>query len=75
MLARLTFEDTTLLEVAFALVRHNERNETYVCDPGQDKDSVEQIVRRCDKLGTTLAVSGSELIVWKEGTIQTRERS
>jgi poly-gamma-glutamate capsule biosynthesis protein CapA/YwtB (metallophosphatase superfamily) len=65
MLARLTFEDSALREVAFALVRHNERNETYVCDPGQDKEAVEQIVRRCDKLGTTLAVSGSELIVWK----------
>ena len=74
MLARLTFEDSALLEVAFSLVRHNERNETYVCDPGQDKEAVEQIVRRCDKLGTPLAVSGSELIVWKR-PIQNREGS
>jgi poly-gamma-glutamate capsule biosynthesis protein CapA/YwtB (metallophosphatase superfamily) len=65
MLARLTFDDTRLLEVAFSLVRHNERNETYVCDPRQDKDAVEQITRRCDKLGTGLAVDGGELIVWK----------
>jgi len=28
--------------------RNNERNETYVCDPSQDKEAVEQIVRRCD---------------------------
>jgi len=33
MLARLTFDDSALVEVAFSLVRHNERNETYVCDP------------------------------------------
>jgi poly-gamma-glutamate capsule biosynthesis protein CapA/YwtB (metallophosphatase superfamily) len=63
MLARLAFDDATLAEVAFSLVRHNERNETYVCDPRHDKDAVEQIVRRCDKLGTTLTISGSELVV------------
>jgi poly-gamma-glutamate capsule biosynthesis protein CapA/YwtB (metallophosphatase superfamily) len=66
VLARLTFDDSALVEVAFSMVRHNERNETYVCDPGQDKEAAEQIMRRCDKLGTTLTISGSELIVWKK---------
>ena len=66
LLARLTFEDVALVEVAFSLVRHNEHNETYVSDPGQDKDAVEQIMRRCDKVGTTLTISGSEMIVWKK---------
>jgi poly-gamma-glutamate capsule biosynthesis protein CapA/YwtB (metallophosphatase superfamily) len=65
MLARLTFDDTALAEVAFSLVRHNERNETYVCDPRQDKDALDQITRRSDRLGTALTISGSELIVWK----------
>ena len=46
-------------------VRHDEENHTYVCDPTLDKDAVEQITRRCDKLGTTLAISGGELIVSK----------
>jgi poly-gamma-glutamate synthesis protein (capsule biosynthesis protein) len=64
LLARLTFDESTLVEVACSLVRHNERNETYVCDPHQDKDAVEQVVRRCDKLGTTLGIRGSELLVW-----------
>jgi poly-gamma-glutamate synthesis protein (capsule biosynthesis protein) len=66
MLARLTFDDSALVEVAFSMVRHNERNETYVCDPHQDTDAVEQITRRCDTFGTTLTPSGSELIVWKK---------
>jgi poly-gamma-glutamate synthesis protein (capsule biosynthesis protein) len=66
MLARLTFDDSALVEVAFSMVRHNERNETYVCDPRQDKEAVEQIMRRCDKLGTTLTISDSEMIVWKK---------
>jgi len=66
MLARLTCDDSAFVEVAFSMVRHNERNETYICDPGQDKEAVEQIIRRCDKLGTTLTISGSEMIVWKK---------
>jgi len=65
MLARLIFEDATLSEVAFSLVRHDERNRTYLCDPELDKEVVEQVVRRCDKLGTTLTVGGTELIVWR----------
>ena len=66
MLACLTFDDSALVEVAFSMVRHNERNETYVCDPRQDKEAVERIMRRCDKLGTTLTTSGSEMIVWRK---------
>jgi hypothetical protein len=62
----LTFDDGVLVEVAFSMVRHDERNETYVCDPRQDTEAVEQIVRRCGKLGTTLTISGSEMIVGKE---------
>jgi poly-gamma-glutamate capsule biosynthesis protein CapA/YwtB (metallophosphatase superfamily) len=66
MLARVTFDDSALADVAFSLVRHDDRNQTYLCDPSLDKEAVEQITRRCDKLGTPLAVSGSELIVWKQ---------
>lgn len=55
-----------LAAVQALMVRHNERNETYVCDPGQDKEAVEQIMGRCDTLGTALTISGSELIVWKK---------
>ena len=65
MLARLTFDDAALREVTFSLVRHSEANETYVCDLAQDTDAVEQITRRCDKLGTALAISGAEMTVWK----------
>ena len=66
MLARLRFDDSALVEVAFSMVRHNERNETYICDLRHDKEAVEQITRRCDKLGTTLTVGGSEMIVWQK---------
>ena len=44
----------------------SERYETYAADPHLDKEAVEPIVRRCETRGTALAVSGSELIVWKK---------
>jgi poly-gamma-glutamate synthesis protein (capsule biosynthesis protein) len=66
MLARLTFDDAALKEVAFSLVRHDEGNATYVCDPHLDREAVEQITRRCEARGTALTISGSDLIVWKE---------
>ena len=66
MLARLTSDERALAEVAFSMVRHDERNATYVCDPGRDKEAVEQIMRQCDTLGTTLTISGSEMVVWKK---------
>src|SRR5215510_12077137 len=65
MLARLVFDDAALTEVACSLVRHDEDNATYVCDPDLDKAAVEQITRRCDTIGTTLTPSGRELIVWR----------
>jgi len=66
LLARLTFDDAVLVDVALSLVRHNERNETYVSDPHLDKQAVEQITRRCETRGTRLAIRGDELIVGKE---------
>ena len=62
LLARLTFDDAALVEVACSLVRHNERNETYLTDPHLDKEAVEQVARRCEKVGTRITIRGSALI-------------
>jgi poly-gamma-glutamate capsule biosynthesis protein CapA/YwtB (metallophosphatase superfamily) len=64
LLARVSFDVSTISEVAFSLVRHDEHNHTYVCDPSVDKEAVEQITRRCDSFGTTLEIRGRELLVW-----------
>jgi hypothetical protein len=66
LLARLTFDDRALARVAFSMARHNERNETYVCDLRQEAAAIEQITRRCDKLGTALTIRGNEVIVWNQ---------
>jgi poly-gamma-glutamate capsule biosynthesis protein CapA/YwtB (metallophosphatase superfamily) len=63
LLARVTVDESAPAEVAISLVRHDPHNQTYVSDPSLDKDAVEQVVGRSQRFGTTLAVSGSELIV------------
>ena len=63
LLARLIYEDRALAEIAFSMVRHDEGNATYVADPHQDREAMDQIVRRSEKLGTALAVRGSEMVV------------
>jgi hypothetical protein len=45
MLARLTFDDSALVEVAFSMVRLDERNATSVCNPRQDQG---RSSRSCD---------------------------
>src|SRR5207247_483930 len=40
MLARLAFDDATLAEVAFSLVRHNARTGTFVWGPRHARDAV-----------------------------------
>jgi hypothetical protein len=37
-----------------------------VGSPHLDEEAVEQVGRRCDKLGTTLTISGSEPIGWRK---------
>ena len=66
LLARVSFDDSALAEVACSLVRHDEHNHTYICDPSLDKDALEPIARRCEKLGTALTMSGGELMVWRK---------
>ena len=63
MLARLVFDGARLTEAAFSLVRHDDENQTYVSDPGRDREAVKQIVRRCADRGTKLTVNDHELIV------------
>src|SRR5207247_7554630 len=53
MLARLAFDDATLAEVAFSLVRHNARNETYVGAPRHDRDASGEAAPGSDRPGTT----------------------
>ena len=63
MLARVAIDDRKVTEAAFRLVRHNEQNETYVCDPSKETEALEEIRSRSTPLGTTLSISGPEVRV------------
>ena len=61
MLGRVVVENGKAVEAAFRLVRHNEANETYVCDPSRETDAIGEIDRRSKAFETPLTVSGDEI--------------
>lgn len=63
MLARVAIEDRKTLEAAFRLVRHNEANETYICDPKKEETALEEITRRSTLFGTRLTIRGDEVVI------------
>jgi poly-gamma-glutamate capsule biosynthesis protein CapA/YwtB (metallophosphatase superfamily) len=63
MLARVAIEDRKTLEAAFRLVRHNEANETYICDPKKEETALEEIRRRSTPFGIQLTIRGDEVVI------------
>ena len=61
MLARVVVEDGKASQAAFRLVRHNDSNETYVCDPAKESEALEEIEKRSTALGTSLTVAADEV--------------
>ncbi len=63
MLARVAIGKSRTTEAAFRLVRHNESNETYFCDPAKESAALEEIARRSTHFGTKLVIAGDEVKV------------
>jgi poly-gamma-glutamate capsule biosynthesis protein CapA/YwtB (metallophosphatase superfamily) len=61
MLGRVVIDDGEASEAAFRLVRHNDANETYVCDPSKEEIELEKIETRSTALGSTLKIAGDEV--------------
>jgi poly-gamma-glutamate capsule biosynthesis protein CapA/YwtB (metallophosphatase superfamily) len=61
MLARVRIENGKTAEAAFRLVRHNEKNETYFCDPAREAAALDEITKRSTPFGSRLGVSGDEV--------------
>ena len=61
MLARVVIDDGRAAEAAFRLVRHNDANETYVCDPAKEEVELRKIETRSTALGSTLAIAAGEV--------------
>ena len=62
LLAQVTFDGTTPARIAFRLVRHNNANETYVCDLDEERDTIGELAERCARLGTRLQREEDELV-------------
>jgi poly-gamma-glutamate capsule biosynthesis protein CapA/YwtB (metallophosphatase superfamily) len=63
MLARVVIDNGRTTEAAFRLVRHNEDNETYFCDPSRETAALAEIESRSKTYGTKLTISGEEVVV------------
>ncbi|HEX2827130.1 MAG TPA: CapA family protein [Burkholderiales bacterium] len=63
MLARVVIEDGKATEAAFRLVRHNDANETYVCDPAKEEVELGKIEKRTTPLGAKLGIKGDEVTI------------
>ena len=63
MLARVVMDNGNVTEAAFRLVRHNEANETYFCEPAREHAALEEIERRSRAFGTVLSITGEEVSV------------
>ena len=63
MLARVVIEDGKAKEAAFRMVRHNDANETYVCDPAKEEVELGKIEKRTTALGAKLKIAGEEVTI------------
>jgi hypothetical protein len=62
-LARVVIDNGRTTEAAFRLVRHNDANETYICDPSREKAALEEIESRSKAFGTKFTISGDEVLI------------
>ncbi|MES2564838.1 MAG: CapA family protein [Pseudomonadota bacterium] len=63
MVARVVIDNGKVAEAAFRLVRHNDKNETYFCDPAKEGDALEGLTRRSTPFGTKLTIMGDEVSI------------
>jgi len=61
MLVRASVGAKGLESVTFQFVRHNDRNESFLCDIGKEKDALADIATRSAVFGAKLAVRGNEV--------------
>jgi poly-gamma-glutamate synthesis protein (capsule biosynthesis protein) len=63
VMADLVVDGHSVAEAAFRFVRHNERNETMPCALADEAESLAEMERGCEALGTRLERRGDEVVV------------
>jgi hypothetical protein len=56
-----SIDNKAISKVAINLVRHNDANESYFCDPAKEGEELAGLNMRGAKLGTKLVAKGMEL--------------
>lgn len=62
ILARVLLDGTVPARIACRLVRHNDANETYLCDLNREEQALDQLTESSARLGTRLQREGNELV-------------
>ncbi|HAA94000.1 MAG TPA: hypothetical protein DCS82_12905 [Rhodospirillaceae bacterium] len=63
LMPKLTVDNNAFSEVRFALVRHNEKNETYFVSPANESAELEKIYAGSETYGTEYAIDGDDVVV------------
>jgi len=61
MMVKATIDNKAISKVAIKLVRHNDANESYFCDPANEGEELAALNSRGAKLGTKLVAKGMDL--------------
>ncbi len=67
MLARVTLDGGRVAEASFEFVRHNDRNETVICDIAREQAGLEALRRHSSSFKTRLDVIGNAVVFRSEG--------
>jgi poly-gamma-glutamate capsule biosynthesis protein CapA/YwtB (metallophosphatase superfamily) len=63
VMANVVVDGSSVAEAAFRFVRHNERNETITCALADEAETLVEMERGCEALGTRLERRGDEVVV------------
>ncbi len=66
LMVRLAVDKGALQRAAFSFVRHNEKNETIARPMASEKEELENMRAMSAPYGTSLTVSGDEVVVWSK---------
>ena len=60
---KLTVENSKVTDARFALVRHNEKNETYFASPANETTELENVYGPSEVYGTKYCIDGDDVVV------------
>jgi poly-gamma-glutamate synthesis protein (capsule biosynthesis protein) len=63
MMAKLSFNGKRLERTAFEFIRHNDDNETYICQLSDEQAELADLEKRSRDLGARLARDGNEVVI------------